>query len=237
MRDSPADLAPLLAAGAAGPIDRPALHRQVADALRALIVEGVLQPGARLNERVLCEHLHVSRTPLREACKVLAAEGLIQLLPNRGAVVSALSRDVVADAFELMAALEALNGRLAAERATAAEIAQVAQLTRRMKAAFADEDLPAYYRINQQIHELIAAAARNSVLADTYRTLNARLQALRFRSNLNRAKWKTAMAEHERIARALAARDGDELARLLGAHVAHKRDIVLAQLADDAATG
>jgi DNA-binding GntR family transcriptional regulator len=216
-------------------IDRRVLHEAVADRLRDLITEGVLAPGARLNERVLCEHLHVSRTPLREAYKVLAAEGLIRLLPNRGAVVSRLSVDDVVHTFELMAALEALNGELAAARATDDEIRELQRLTREMKAAHAQADLPAYYRMNQAIHAAIAAAARNPVLADVYRTTNARLQALRFRSNLNREKWKAAMREHERIVQALAARDGALLGRLLAEHLAHKRDIVVAQLMDQQA--
>jgi DNA-binding GntR family transcriptional regulator len=227
-------LAPLLAGTPPAPIDRQALHEQVADKLRELITEGTLAPGARLNERVLCEHLRVSRTPLREACKVLAAEGLIRLLPNRGAAVTALSVDEVAHTFELMGMLEGLSGELAAQRATVAEIADVQRLTREMKAAYAEKDLPAYYQLNRRIHERIAAAARNPVLNETYRTVNSRLQALRFRSNLDPSKWKAAMAEHEKIARALAARDAQQLASLLRTHLEHKRRIVMAQLADEA---
>lgn len=216
-------------------ISRSALHETVAAQLRDLITEGVLAPGDRLNERVLCEQLQVSRTPLREACKVLAAEGLIRLLPHRGAVVTQLSVEAVAHTFELMGALEAANGELAASRATVEDIRTVSRLTREMKSAHARQDLPAYYRLNQAIHERIASAAGNPVLAETYRTTNARLQAFRFRSNLDRAKWKLAMKEHEVIAQALAARDAGRLGSLLREHLAHKRDIVLAQLAAAAA--
>lgn len=219
-----------LAAPAVAPIDRQALHEQVAGRLRELITEGTLAPGARLNERVLCEHLRVSRTPLREAYRVLAAEGLIRLLPNRGAVVTTLSEADVAHTFELMAVLEGLSGELAAQRASDAEIAEVQRMTREMRAAFVAQDLPAYYALNQRIHQCISAAARNPVLAATYANVNARLQALRFRSNLVPAKWKAAMAEHERIARALAARDAAQLAALLRVHLENKRRIVLAQL-------
>ena len=223
-------LAPALAAARMPAIERTALHEAVAQSLRDLIIEGKLGPGARLNERVLCDHLGVSRTPLREAYRVLAAEGLVQLLPNRGAQVSALTHDEVAHTFELLGTLEALNGELAAQRATAAELAEIRRLTREMKAAHAAVDLPAYYKCNHAIHALIGAAARNPVLAETYRTVNARLQALRFRSNLNRDKWKIAMKEHEAIAQALAARDAALVARLLREHVANKRAVVLSQL-------
>jgi DNA-binding GntR family transcriptional regulator len=84
--------------------------------LRDMIIEGTLAPGTRLNERVLCEQLMVSRTPLREAFKVLAGEGLIELLPNRGAQVAEMSVADIEQTFEVLGALEALSGQLACER-------------------------------------------------------------------------------------------------------------------------
>jgi len=211
-------------------VDRRALHEAVAERLRALIVEGVLAPGAHLNERVLCGQLQVSRTPLREALRTLAAEGIVELLPNRGAVVAALSRADVEHAFELMGALEALAGELAAQRATPAEIDELRALHFEMLAAHARRDLPGYYRLNAEIHRRIARCARNPVLADAHDRLNARLQALRFRSNLVHDKWDAAVAEHGAMIEALAARDGARLGALLRAHLANKRAAVLAQL-------
>jgi DNA-binding GntR family transcriptional regulator len=210
--------------------DRRVLHEAVAERLRALIVEGVLAPGAHLNERVLCERLSVSRTPLREAFRTLAGEGMVELLPNRGAVVAALSREDVEHAFELMSTLEALAGELAAARATAAERDELRALHFEMLAAHARRDLPAYYRLNSEIHRRFVACARNPILADTYARLNARLQALRFRSNLNRDKWDAAVAEHAEMIDALDAGDGPRLAAVLRGHLDHKRATVLAQL-------
>jgi DNA-binding GntR family transcriptional regulator len=213
-----------------GAVDRRILHEVVADRLRELIIEGTLPGGAHLNERVLCAQLGVSRTPLREALRTLAGEGVIELLPNRGAAVAQLSREDVEHAFELMAALEALNGRLAAQRATQAEIGAVRALHVEMLAAHARLDLPAYYRLNREIHLRIARCARNPLLATTYERLNGRLHALRFRSNLDRDKWDAAVAEHGRMVDALAARDGDGLGALLREHLWNKRVAVLAQL-------
>ena len=218
------------ASDAAPAVDRGVLHAAVADRLRDLIVEGVLAPGARLNERVLSAQLGVSRTPLREAFKVLAGEGLVALPPNRGAQVAELDRDDVAHAFELIAALERLSGELAAQRATQAEIDEVRALHYEMLAAHARRDLPAYYRANLAIHRLIAAAARNPVLAETYRNVNARIQSLRFKSNLVRDKWDRAVQEHGEMVEALAARDGARLGAVLRRHLENKRDVVLAQL-------
>src|SRR5258708_9081259 len=97
-------------------INRPSLHTAVRTRLRDLIVEGLIPPGARLNGRVLCEQLQVSRTPLREALKVLAAEGLAELLPNRGAVVTPISIAAIDHAFEMLDPLEAVSVVLACKR-------------------------------------------------------------------------------------------------------------------------
>ena len=212
------------------------LHLQVGTRLRQLIVEGAISPGAKLNERALAEQLHVSRTPLREAIRMLAAEGLVDLLPNRGAVAAQLSAQSIADTFEVVAGLEGQSGELAAERISDGELSEIRALHYEMLAAHTRRDLPTYYRLNATIHNQINAAARNPVLAHTYRTVNARLQALRFRSNLDESKWSRAVQEHERMIELLAARDGARLRKLLIAHVEHKRDAVLALLeANDAA--
>ena len=208
-------------------IPRQVLHQEVAVRLRQRIVEGQLSPGAKLNERELAELLNVSRTPLREAIKMLAAEGLVELLPNRGAVVAQMSEQDVADTFEVIAGLEGQSGELAAQRITEAELAEIRALHYEMMAAFTRRDLPTYYRLNAQIHTQINAAARNPVLAQTWRNVNARLQALRFRSNFDEAKWKRAVKEHERMVELLAARDAAGLRALLVEHLMHKRDAVL----------
>jgi DNA-binding GntR family transcriptional regulator len=208
-------------------IPRQVLHQEVAVRLRQRLVEGQIPPGAKLNERELAEQLQVSRTPLREAIKMLAAEGLVELLPNRGAVAAQLSAQDVADTFEVIAGLEGHSGELAAERITEPELAEIRALHYEMLAAFTRRDLSTYYRLNAQIHERINAAARNPVLAQTYRTVNARLQALRFRSNFDERKWQRAVQEHEQMVELLARRDAAGLRALMVQHLQHKRDAVL----------
>lgn len=208
-------------------ITRGALHDQVAQRLRTLLVEGRIAPGAKLNERELAEQLHVSRTPLREAIKRLAAEGLVDLLPNRGAVAVRLGEADIEHAFEVLAALEGLSGELAAARASDAEIAEIRALHYEMRACHARGDLSGYYRLNAQIHAAINAAARNPVLTQHYAAINARVQALRFRTNQDSAKWQRAVLEHERMVDALAARDAPALRQVLTQHLQHKRDTVL----------
>lgn len=207
-----------------------ALHEQVSARLRTMLIEGRIAPGAKLNERELSEQLHVSRTPLREAIKLLAAEGLVDLLPNRGAVAVKLTEADVMHSFELLAELEGLSGALAAERIADAEIAELRALHFEMMACHARRDLSGYYRLNARIHSAINEAAGNPVLAQTYRAINARVQSLRFRTNQDEAKWARALAEHQQMIEALAARDGARLREVLIQHVLAKRDAVLALL-------
>ena len=211
-------------------IPRAALHEQAATRLRQMLVENRIPPGAKLNERELADVLQVSRTPLREAIKMLAAEGLVELLPNRGAIAVALDEEDVHNTFEVMAGLEALSGELAARRITDDELAEIKAMQFEMMAAYTRRDLSAYYRLNARIHSAINAAAKNPVLTMTYNQVNARLQALRFRSNQDGEKWKRAVNEHEKMIEALSAHDADAMREVLLTHLNNKRDVVLEQL-------
>ena len=212
------------------PIPRAALHEQAAQRLRQMLVEGRIAPGAKLNERELSERLNVSRTPLREAIKMLAAEGLVELLPNRGAVAVSLTEEDILHTFEVMAGLEAQAGELAAQRITEQEFAEIQAMHFEMMAAYTRRDLSAYYALNSRIHSAINAAAKNPVLSQVYGQVNARLQALRFRSNQDGEKWKNAMKDHEKMIEALAAHDGAAMREVLLTHLRNKRAVVLEQL-------
>jgi DNA-binding GntR family transcriptional regulator len=219
-----ADIIPIL------PSARASLHEQVAHQLRQMLVEGRIAPGAKLNERELSEVLNVSRTPLREAIKMLAAEGLVELLPNRGAIAVELSEADILNTFEVMAGLEAQSGELAAQRITDAELDEIKALHFEMLAAFTRRDLPAYYRLNSAIHGAINAAAKNPVLTATYKQVNARLQALRFRSNQDGEKWQSAVKEHELMIGALSNHDAVAMRAVLASHLANKLEVVIDQL-------
>ncbi len=211
-------------------IPRAALHAQVASRLRQMLVENRIAPGAKLNERELSDELKVSRTPLREAIRMLAAEGLVELLPNRGAIAVELTETDVTNTFEVMAGLEAQSGELAAQRITDAEFDEIKALHFEMMAAYTRRDLPGYYALNSAIHSAINAAAKNPVLTATYRQVNARLQALRFRSNQDGEKWRSAVKEHEQMVKALGDRDPAALRAVLSTHLTNKMNVVLEQL-------
>ena len=212
------------------PIARRPLHEEAADRLRDLIVQGRLVPGARLNERLLTAQLGVSRTPLREAFKVLATEGLVELLPNRGAIVSEIDPVRLAEILAVMGALEALAGEFACVNASDGQINEIRSLHHEMLANHARGDLAGYFKFNQAIHLKIVKYSGNTVLHNTYRQLNANVRRARYMANLSQERWDAAVREHAEILEALAARDVVRIKALLADHLAHKLASVLADL-------
>lgn len=204
------------------PIARHSLHEVVTDRVRDMITDGTFPPGTRLPERILCERLGISRTPLREAMKVLATEGLLEIAPNKGARVVGLTAEDVDELFPVMGALEALAGELAATRITDAEIAEIRALHYQMALHHTRGEHVPYAAINRDIHERILNAAGNPTLTAAYRNLSARIAGSRYTGNLSQARWDQAMAEHEEILSALEARDGPRLGEILKRHLHNK---------------
>ena len=218
--------------------DEVSLHDEILSRLRDYIVEGNIADGGRISERQLCEMLKVSRTPLREALKVLAAEGLVELLPNRGARVRPLSADDIAELFDLMGGLEGLAGRLACEKITDEDIAKIEQLHHDMYGFYIRQDMQGYFRMNQLIHRAIVQAAGNAMLAASYESLAGRIRRVRYSANFarKRERWSEAMREHEAILDALRRRAGGELADILFQHLRNKGAAAIAYLTEPTAT-
>jgi DNA-binding GntR family transcriptional regulator len=208
------------------------LHDETLARLRDHIVEGNIPGGARVPERQLCEMLAISRTPLREALKVLASEGLVELLPNRGARVRQLSEHDLGELFEVMGGLEGLAGRLACENITDAEIAEIERLHYEMYGFYLHRDMHGYFRVNQMIHQRIVEAARNAVLLGVYSSFAGRIRRVRYSANFarKRERWGEAMREHEAILDALRRRAGSELSDILFVHLRNKRTAAVEHL-------
>jgi DNA-binding GntR family transcriptional regulator len=183
-----------------------------------MIMEGQIAAGEKLHERTLCAQLGVSRTPLREAIKLLASEGLVHLVPNRGAVAAKLDEAAVQSAYEVLSALEGLAGQLAAQRITDEEIDEIRALHFEMMASFSRRNIVSYFKFNAAIHNAINLAARNPVLTAMYRTVNSRVAPVRLQSNFDEAKWARAVKEHEKIIEALLSRDATALQSLMSQH-------------------
>jgi DNA-binding GntR family transcriptional regulator len=217
--------------------DEISLHDEILGQLRNYIVEGNIPDGARISERQLCEMLKISRTPLREALKVLAAEGLVDLLPNRGARVRPLNAHDISELFDLMGGLEGVAGRLACETISAEGIAKIEQLHHDMYGFYMRQDMQGYFRINQLIHHSIVEASGNATLIATYEGFAGRIRRVRFSANFarKRERWSEAMREHEAILDALRRRAGSELSDILFQHLRNKGAAAITYLAEDGA--
>lgn len=201
------------------PITRRTLHDEVLERVRDMIIEGHLAPGSRVNEVALGQALGVSRTPLREAIKTLASEGLLEAVPARGAVVRKPTFEDAADNLQVLKVLEQLAARLVCANASAEGLAEIAALHAAMMRHYAERDRLPYFKLNQAIHSTIARLSGNKALAELHGTLQARMRRIRFVGHEGEAKWAAAVAEHEEMDAALARRDGDALAEIVGRHL------------------
>lgn len=213
---------------------RKSLHEELTQTMRDLIIHGTLPPGVKIPEKDLCDAYSVSRTPLREALKVLANEGLVVLEPNRGARVSQITQEDLDEVFPVMGALEALAGELACRNITDQEIEDIRLMHREMLEHYRNLDLDSYFTANRKIHEALLAAARNNTLTTHYRSLSARVQRARYVANMTPARWAQAVEEHEEIMRHLQERDGERLAATLRRHLENKLRTVSQHLSQKA---
>jgi len=209
-------------------IARVPLHEEVTNRLRGMIVESKLKPGERIQEMQLAQQLGVSRTPIREALKVLASEGLVELLPLRGAIVKVFSDKDARDMLDVIALLEAYAGERAC-KADKPRIDAILDMHRRMKVLYAKGQRLDYFNLNQKIHEDLIALADNETLSMTHAILSKRMRSLRYSGNSAPENWAAALAEHEQMMAALAARDGPALAQAMHQHIQNTWPRVRAQ--------
>jgi DNA-binding GntR family transcriptional regulator len=197
----------------------PPLPQQVADYVRDLIIHDRLKPGERVRERSIAETLNVSRTPLRDALKILAMERLVDLTPNKGAVVTRSSDAEIADMLSVYAELDSLGGRIACRLATEGDILRVQHYNEVMAQAFVDEDRAGYFAANQAFHLSIIAGSHNSTLIEMHSHLNIRLYRIRYLAVMSMREWRAAAGEHSELLRALKERNGERLAHLQKEHL------------------
>ncbi len=202
------------------------LHEQIIDRLREMIFQGDLIAGNRVPEKDLCLKFSISRTPLREALKVLANEGLITLQPNRGAWVTQLTAANVDELFPIMGSLEALSGELACKNATDVDIAEIKALHYEMAMYYTRGDRPNYFKVNRKIHEKITESSANPSLIQLYRSLAERIRRARYLATITADRWDMSMKEHEAILAALEGRNGVLLSDLLRTHLLNKQESI-----------
>ncbi len=183
-----------------------------------MIVEGELASGVRLHDANLARILQVSRTPIREATKLLAAEGLVDLLPGRGARVSELSIDDILDLFEAIAGVERHACELAAERMNQRDLDKLQRLHKRMARHHAEGERQPYFKLNHEIHFAIVEASKNTTLQAIHASLMSRARRARYAALASHARWTEAMGEHERIMAALVERDPRRAGEIMRQH-------------------
>jgi DNA-binding GntR family transcriptional regulator len=202
----------------------------VTDRLREMIFDGRLVAGERINEAALCAELGVSRTPLREALKVLGSEGLVNLLPRRGARVATLDAHEIGEVFEVLSGLERTAAELAARRMNAAGLARLRQLQQRIEQHHQARRRHEYFCQNDALHETIVALSSNAVLKETHARLLARVRRARYMATLSEERWDESVREHAEILTALETGNARLAGELMQRHVARTGEIVCSKL-------
>ncbi|MDR3372398.1 MAG: GntR family transcriptional regulator [Ancalomicrobiaceae bacterium] len=209
---------------------RASLHEPVAEKLRQIIARGDIAAGERLNEAAIAEAFGVSRTPLREAIKLLAAEDLLELLPGRGARVRLLSPEEIVDIFEVIGALESHAVERCVERLTPRALAEIEHLHTRMVEQHARHDMNGYFNNNQKMHALLVRLAASPKLEATHAVLTKTARFNRDATLTSDERWAESMAEHEEIIAAVRSGDVGQARALMLDH-ARRTGAALARIA------
>lgn len=200
----------------AAPLASTALYEQVADRLRQRILGRELEPGSWIDELKLCGELGISRTPLREALKVLAAEGLVTMKLRRGAYVTEMSERDVREAYQLLSLLESDAAAEVASRATNAELAELGQLHRELEDALPDQDR--FFAANERFHLRVLEIDGNRWRLQIVGDLRRLMKLNRHHSLLREGRLAESLDEHRAIVAALLARDAQACRSLVSAH-------------------
>lgn len=198
----------------------------VAERLRDMIVKGDLPPGARIVERRISADLNVSRTPVREALKLLRADGLIEISMHRGAQVTLYTEKEAEDLFDLISVIEGLAAERLSERLTARILRRLESLHGRMLEEYAARDASAYFDTNTEIHDTIVAESGNLILAESHRRVMVRARRGRFMAIVDADRWRQAVDEHEAVMAAFRTRDAEAAGAIWREHLRHTGETV-----------
>ena len=221
----PADIEVVVGADKSAGVVRLPAHATLVSLLRNMIIEGEVTRDDQLSERALCERFQVSRSPMREAVRAVAAEGLLEIVPNCGARIARVSRKELTDLQQILAILESAAAKEACDKASDADLARVGELHFRMVRYHALGDWPNYFRTNADIHHQIIDAAGNAILSETYRRLDVRLRPFRYQfhfvleaDNEYELSISRSLADHVKIFEAISRRDSAALGEVIDQH-------------------
>jgi DNA-binding GntR family transcriptional regulator len=200
-------------------IERSALYEQVAERLRKRIYNHDLLPGQAIDEKQLCEQFGISRTPLREALKVLHSESLVELIPRRGCFVKALELDEMRELFPVMAVLEGLCAREAVSHCTEEDLARLEQLHAQLEDYAAEGNIDAYYEVNFLIHQLIQEMSQNRWLQRVTTDLRKILRLARHTQLTIDGRLQQSLQEHRKIMETFRQQDADAAEQTMKMHL------------------
>lgn len=187
--------------------------------LRSDILQGKFEAGAKLSEQKICDEYMVSRTPVREAFQKLELEGIIEIIPNRGAFVSRQSKQDIDDVYEIMKALESVAIKLAIERITDEEIKELQEKYELMEFYTMKGDLDKLKAVNEDFHNAIYRATQNPMIIQTLSSCQTRVRNNQFRKEYGREFFDDELAEHEAIFMAIVAKDKETAAAAAVRHI------------------
>jgi DNA-binding GntR family transcriptional regulator len=200
-------------------IPKKPLHEEVANRVRELIRDGRLKKGDKIAEKEICDLLGISRTPLREALRVLSSEGLIVMVPHRGAHVAEPSMQEIRQMFEVMAILEGTCARVAAEKMTDAQLRKIERLHEKLETHYRAGDHEKYLKVNHDYHVLIQKMSGNKVLDEVVNGLRQKILLYRYRQLYQPDRFDASMKEHRDLFEAFRARDAQRAEQVMKAHL------------------
>ncbi|MCD2492008.1 GntR family transcriptional regulator [Lacrimispora sp. NSJ-141] len=204
------------------------LRDVVFNTLRRAILRGELTPGQRLMEIQLAERMGVSRTPVREAIRKLELEGLVVMVPRKGAEVAHISGKNLRDVLEVRRALEELAGELACERMTEEGFRLLEQANHKFAAVISSDDITVIAQADEEFHSLIYQATDNERLVQMVNHLREQMYRYRIEHIKDRSQRKILVQEHQDIMRALSGRDVDLTRRTIRNHI-NKQEVTVAR--------
>lgn len=206
------------------------VRQQVFSTMREAIISGRFQPGQRLVEKDLCEMMGVSRPSVREALRHLESEGLVETIPNRGPVVTKLTRADAVGIYQVRGALEALAARLFAECASEQQIEHLVEAMEELAQAMVNQNVQGSIVAKDRFYEVLFEGAANPMIPTILRTMNGRITFLRRISLSSPKRWPATLREIRAVVAAIKKRDGDAAQRATLLHVAKAAEVALAHL-------
>lgn len=200
-------------------IQKKTLHEEIANNLREMIMSGELREGDKIKENELCELMDISKTPLREALRVLSAEGLIRLIPNRGSYVTTPTLEEIKEMFDVMSVLEGVCARTAAEKMSNIDYEKLKKIHFQLEENFRLKEQKQYIRYNNEYHSFVQELAGNKTLNQIVNGLRQKILLYRFKSLNLSDRFEQSIQEHRDLLEAFRKRDAEKAELLMKSHM------------------